>query len=176
MKIIEGLKKIKDLQRKVEDIRKKIAENCADLESDTPNYENQTQQVKEWLQACHDIIKEIETLRLRIQKTNLEVQVSIEVTDGNRVTKSIAAWIHRRKDLAKLECGIWHSLTTRNLQPTAYREDKSDKNAPVKIANIRKYYNQLERDKKVEEYTSEPSRIDASLEITNAVTDLLELN
>jgi len=174
MKLIEGLKQIKDLQRKAMDIREKIGQFCADMDIETPTYgtvETQTKQVAEWLQAHHDIIKEIENLRLRIQKTNLAIMVPIQFNEKSFVTKSIAAWIHRRKDLAKLEMTAWYGLTNRRLEPRALRT--KDNTEVDKIINVRKYYNQQERDFKVEEYTSEPSKIDAALEITNATTDLI---
>jgi hypothetical protein len=175
MKIIEALKGIKDLQRKADDIKKKIAENCADLDADAPAYgtvEAQTKQVADWLQAISDILKEIEKLRIAIQKTNLAVEVSVEVSEGKRVTKSIAAWIHRRKDLSKSEASAWAALNNKNLKAQPYR--LSQTSDEVKVANVRKYYNQAERDKKVKEFTSEPSRIDSTLEITNATTDLVQ--
>jgi hypothetical protein len=175
VKIIEALKKMKDLQRKADDIRAKIRDNCADIETATPAYgtvEAQAEHVCQWLQAHSDIISEILHLRLLVQKTNLVTEVSVEVTDGYRVTKSIAAWIHRRKDLAKLEATAWSVLTNRSLQPKGY-SDPTNKDL-IKVANIRKYYDQKTRDTRVELYTSEPSRIDAALEITNAVTDLVE--
>lgn len=174
MKIIEGLKKIKDLQRKAEDIRKKIKDNCADLDVDTPAYgtpDKQKEVVSGWLQAHSDILKEIENLRLAIQRTNLAKEVVVEVVDGKTVTKTIAAWIHRRKDLAKLEADSWVMLTNRNLKPVNYKPIPNSEE--VKTANVRRYYDQLTRDKKVEEFTSEPMRIDAALEIANATTDLI---
>lgn len=173
MKIIEALKKTKDLQRKADDIRSKIRDNCADLDADTPAYgtsEQQRDQISEWLRAHSDILKEIEKLRLSIQKTNLETEVVVEVSEGKSVTKSIAAWIHRRKDLAKLEASAWSQLTHRNLRPQNYQRPGSDE---VQIANVRKYYDQKKRDIMVENFTSEPSRIDAALEIANATTDLI---
>jgi hypothetical protein len=173
MKLIEALKKIKDLQRKADDLRSKISQFCADMETDTPVYktpEEQTKQIAGWLQAHGDIIKEIESLRIGIQKTNLETNVAIEVVDGKRVTKSIAAWIHRRKDLAKADAAAWLALTHRGLLPRAYAEKQGGE--VTKVYQVRKYYDQKERDQKVEEYASEPSRIDAALEIVNAVTDL----
>jgi len=175
MKIIEALKKIKDLNRKADDIRSKISQNCADLDAETPAYgtvEAQSKQIAEWLQAHSDLVKEIERLRLCIQKTNLAVEVTVEVEDGKYVTKSIAAWIHRRKDLAATEMAAWRGLTSRALTPKNYKPDPLKDE--VKIANIRKYYDQKNRDRMVEIYTSEPSRIDGSLEITNATTDLIQ--
>jgi len=175
VKIIEGLKKTKDLQRKAEDIRTKISAHCADLELDTPSYgtpEEQRLQVSEWLQSHSDILKEIEKLRLAIQATNLAVEVSVEVVDGKRVSKSIAAWIHRRKDLASLEAKSWALLTNKGLRPQNYKP--SNTTDEIKIANVRRYYDQKTRDINVENFTSEPSRIDAALEIINATTDLIE--
>jgi hypothetical protein len=174
MKIIEGLKKVKDLLRKAEDIRIKIANNCADYDNETPAYgtpEAQTKQISEWLQAHSDILKEIEKIKLSIHRTNLATNVTVEVADGKNVTKTIAAWIYRRSGLAELEIASWAGLTNRNLKPMNYKMSVSSDE--IKIANVRKYYNQHERDKKVEEFTSEKSRIDATLEITNAVTDLI---
>jgi len=173
MKIIEALKKTKDLQRKADDIRSKLKEFCADLDLETPAYETperQTKQIAEWLQSHSDILKEVEKLRIAIQKTNLATDVVVEVTDERTVTKSIAAWIHRRKDLAKLEAMAWECLTNRNMRPRNYQNPGSEE---VLISNIRKYYNQTERDKMVENFTSEPSRIDAALEIANATTELI---
>lgn len=177
MKIIEALKQIKDLKRKADDIRSKIADHCADMDADTPAYntvDEQRQQIASWLQSHHDIVKEIETLRLRIQKTNLAVMVSIDLS-GKMVTKEIAAWIHRRKDLAAMERAAWYGLSSKRLQPMAMRENPRDPNSEVsKIVQVRKYYDQKERDTKVEEFTAEPAKIDAALEITNATTDMVD--
>lgn len=175
MKIIEALKTIKDLQRKASDIRIKIATFCADLETETPAYgtlEIQTKQIAEWLQSHADILTQIETLRIAIQQTNLKTLVPIVLRDDKpAVVKSIANWIHRRHDLASLSAQAWLGLTNRNIKPMNYKP--STTSDEVKTANVRKYYSQQTRDFMVELYTSEPSRIDSALEITNATTDLI---
>ena len=38
MKIIEALKKVKDLRKKIDDITKKISQYSADLDCETPTY------------------------------------------------------------------------------------------------------------------------------------------
>jgi antitoxin component HigA of HigAB toxin-antitoxin module len=175
MKIVEALKKIPDLQRKAEDIRVALARYCADLDNEKPEYETQEKQraqISIWLQSHSDILKEIEILRTRIQKTNLETDVDIEVSEGKTVTKSIARWIHRRKDLSKLESEAWRCLTSRGLKPQGYQKEGED---GVKIANVRKYYDQRQRDKMLADLLSEKSLIDGRLEVINAVTDLLDL-
>lgn len=169
MKIIEGLKGIKELQRKAEDLRKKVRDYSAHLSNETPVYQNQKQQVSEWLQAHSDILREILSLRIRIQKTNLATPVTIEV-GGVQVTKSIAEWIHRRKDLAGLEEQGWKGLTDRGLRETSIRESTGQ----VTEIKIVRCYEPKERDNKLDVYSNEPSLIDGKLEVVNAVTDLLE--
>lgn len=164
------MKKIKDLRIKAEDYRKKVSTYCADLSYETPLYgAEQKTKIKEWLQGHGDIIKEILKLRIQIQKTNLYTSVTIEL-GGVQVTKTIAEWIHRRKDLAELERSIYSSLGDRGL-----REGTIVSSTQEKIeAKIRRYFDPSERDTFIELYRGEPSKIDSTLEVINAVTDLQE--
>lgn len=169
MKIIEALKGVKELQRKAEDLRGKIQKHSAHLSHETPVYQNQKQQVSEWLQAHSDLLKEILSLRVRIQKTNLATQVAIDI-DGKTVTKSIAEWIHRRKDLAQMEEISWKCLTDRGLVETKTRQSTGE----ILEIKIVRCYDPAERDKKLDVFSNEPHLIDGKLEVVNAVTDLLE--
>ena len=169
MKIIEGLKSVKELARKASDLKDKIAKHSAYLSYETPVYPNQKQQVASWLQSYSDVLKEILSLKVRIQKTNLATSVTIEL-GGVPVTKSIAEWVIRRKDLASLEEASWRALTDRGLREETRRESTGQ----VTEIKIIRCYEPLERDKKIDVYSSEPSIIDGKLEITNAIQDLLE--
>ena len=169
MKIIEALKKIKDLQRKTADLRDKIGKHSAHLNYETPLYKDQTGQIKEWLQSHSDILKEILGLRVAIQKINISISVTIEL-GGKQITKTIAEWIHRRRDLATEECKAWQKLTDRGLREGLMTESTGEKRE-IKIVRC---YDAAQRDKQVDLYSSEPSLIDAKLEIINAVTDIVE--
>ena len=170
MKLIEGMKKLKDLVRKAEDIRGKIAVNCSHLSMETPTYgEKQREQVREWLQAHEDIAKEMLRLRVAIQRTNLQTPVSIELGD-KAVSKSIAEWIHRRRDLAKLDLDAWSKLGDKGMKE-GFGKNSLGENVEVRIV---RNYDPKERDAKMEMYRSEPMVIDATLEVTNAITDLIE--
>lgn len=170
MKIIEALKQEKDLARKVSDLKDKVAKNCAISTVETETYSDQREQVGSWLQSIHDVLKERERLRLAIQRTNLATDVTIEI-GGATVTKSIAAWIHRRRDLSRFECEAWQALTDRNIREG---QTQGPSGATVIDIKIKRFYDPLERDKNVELFTTEPTLIDARLEIVNAVTDLIE--
>ena len=171
MKLIQAMKKIKDLQIKASDLRDKVKRYCANLDCETEVYPDQKKQVQEWIQSHSDILKEVLKLRTSIQKTNIQTNVTMEI-DGKQVTKSIAEWIHRKRDLAKYEQDMWSMLTDRNLKEGRISESSGQ----VKDVKIRRYYDPAERDKKMELYRSEPSVVDSTLEVVNAVTDLIEVN
>lgn len=170
MKLIEAMKKIKDLQKKAEDIRGKVAVHCAHMSFETPVYgDKQRDQVREWLQAHGDILKEILRLRIAIQRTNLQTNVKVilgEVT----VEKTIAEWIHRRRDLAKLAEEAWRKLTDKGLKEGKTQTSQGE----IVEVKIVRNYDPRERDQQIEHFRSEPSTIDATLEVTNAITDLIE--
>jgi len=179
VKLIQALKKCKDLQRKIDDLRDKIKLHCADMDIEEPVYgtvEQQSKQVKEWIQSIHDSLKEILRLRVSIQSTNLSTDVSIVLEEGKKpVVHTIAEWIHRRRDLAANELMSWEALTNRGLQPQNYYP-KGDRGKPedIQLSKVRRYFDPIERDEKVELFKTEPSIIDAKLEVVNAETDLIE--
>lgn len=171
MKLIEALKLIKELQVKAEDLRMKVKQHCADLDIETPVYKDQTRQINEWIQSHSDVLKKILELRVAIQQTNLETMVEMQL-NGKTVSKTIASWIHRRRDLANSELTMWMALTDRNL-----KEGQIQASIPggvPKDVKIRRYYDPALRDKNVELYRTEPGVIDRTLEVVNAVTDLIE--
>jgi hypothetical protein len=170
MKIIQAMKSIKDLTVKCTDLRAKVGKYCADLNIETPTYPDTKAQVSEWIQAHGDILKEILRLRVAIQRTNLATEVTI-VIDGTSVTKSISGWIHRRRDLATLEMNMWTQLSDRGLKE---QNVQTTQGGPITEVRIRRHFDPVERDRRHELYRSEPALIDGVLEVTNAVTDLIE--
>lgn len=171
MKIIEAMKLIKELVVKREDLVKKVANHCADLDYETPLYADQKRQVGEWIQSHSDVCKEILKLRVAVQKTNMATKVAIEL-GGKRVEKTISEWIHRRRDLAGFELSIWSALCDRNLKEG--QVPSTQPGGAIREVRIRRYFDPLERDAKIELYRSEPSIIDRTLEVVNATTDLEE--
>ncbi len=169
MKLIEALKKVKMLQQKAEDLRNLVAINCAKSSLETDKYPEQTKKVAGWLQSHSDVLKEILRLRIAIQETNLKTSVTIQLGDKN-VTKTIAEWIHRRRDLALEELKIWQLLTDRGVTEGLGKGPTGD---PLEIKVIR-FYDPTERDNKKEFFQAEPMTIDSTLEVANAVTDLVE--
>jgi hypothetical protein len=169
MKIIEAMKQLKLLAVKTKDLRDKVSKHCADLSFETPLYPDTRGQIAEWIQAHTDILQKVAELRVAIQRTNLATPVTIEL-GGKHVTKSIAEWIHRRRDLSETDLEMWKQLTDRGLKEG---QGKTSQGAEIEV-KIRRYFDPKLRDEKIELYRSEKSIIDYTLETVNAVTDIIE--
>ena len=171
MKLIEAMKLKKELQKKAEDLRKKIAESCVHLSIESPLYgEKQGEHVKGWLQGHQDLVKELRNLAISIQRTNLQTKVKMQI-GGEEVELSIAEWIMRRRELANMEKAAWESLTDRGLRDQMMVGSDGKSQQPVKVI---RYYDPVVRDRMVDTFKHEPSRIDSKLEVINASTDLIE--
>lgn len=171
MKIIEAMRNIKILNEKISDLKSKIRDNSTDTDNVQPAYgtvDNQLKKVSEWIQSCKDSVRDIEKMRLGIQNTNLKTNVAITL-NGKSVEKPIAAWIHRRRDLAEMERGIWRSLTDEGWKGGGMKDEKTGE---IIAVNVRRYFDKEKRDQKIQEFSEEPHLIDAALEIANATTDV----
>lgn len=170
MKIIEAMKEIKRQHVAVADLNDKIAKHCAHMDYEKSPYNDATAQVREWQQSIHDRVKEVERLRLAIARTNLATDVSIEL-GGQRVTKTIAAWVLRRRELAQIDMRAWANLTDRGLKDGFLTTTQTGTQTKAMVV---RHFDPVERDKHVDIYRNEPIQIDAALEVTNAITDLIE--
>lgn len=168
MKIIEAMKQVKANKEKVAELMQRIQRNSAHLSIETPQYENQADKIKEWVQSCLDVSRDNVELLVRIAKTNIATQVTITLGDKN-VTKSIAEWVWRRREYAQVDLGIWGSLSDRNLK------EGQVQTSPGVFSELKlvRYYDPNERDKNMDIHRNEKHVIDATLEVVNATTDLL---
>jgi hypothetical protein len=176
MKLIEALKNIKRLKDKQHDLITKIKDHCADMDYETPFYgDTDTQQkaIDGWLQSVTDIGKEILSLNIRIQRTNLGTDVTIAIPKGEHsvdVTHSISAWILRRRSLNEIEQRAWAVLTNRGLSDRQIRASQTEKD-PTEM-KVRLYFDPAARDSMQRHLLDEYALIDSSLEVVNATTDL----
>ena len=169
MKIIEAMKRVKLNKEKIADLQVKIGQYCANLNFETPMYGAETgSKITEWLQSCSDLTQENVRLLTAIARTNLATSVTIEI-GGVMVTKSIAEWVWRRREYAKLDEATWSKLTDRGLREGS---GTNSQGAQVEVKIVRHFSPEL-RDSRLAAFKSEPGLIDASLEVVNAVTDLL---
>lgn len=172
--IIEAMKRIKDLMRKCEDLRGMVKKHSAHLSIDNPEYTEPEKKIKKWVDQHHDYLKEIMQLKARISKTNIHTKVKIEI-GGNVIEHTITEWIKRRDQLAELDDAMYRCLTDAGLEEGKFKPRKLDDDKEIEVKIIRNY-DPEHRDKKRDEYQSEPLLIDSRLEVINATTELLELD
>ncbi len=169
MKLIEAMKKVKRNREKIADLHAKISAASAHLSHETPQYEDPKAKVASWVQSCTDLSKECVQLLTAISRTNLETKVTIDL-GGKPVEKTIAEWIWRRREFARLDIGTYQKLTDRKLREGTIQ---SSTGVDMQVTIVRNY-DPEERDKMLEMFSDEPSMIDSSLEVANAITDLIE--
>lgn len=170
MKIIEAMKLVKSNKEKIADLCARIKSHSAHLSFETPTYPDQTAKIKEWTQAALDVSRDNVELLIRIGKTNSQIQVTIPMGEA-QVTKSISEWVWRRREYAALDATIWQTQGDRGLKEQQVTTTQGG--APTLITLIR-HYNPEARDKALDILRREASAIDGTLEVVNAVTDLVE--
>lgn len=168
MKIIEAMKKVKANKEKIADLQKKIGENSAHLSIETPVYPDADLKIAAWAQSCEDLVQENIALLTAIARTNLATTVAIEI-GGKSVSKTIAEWVWRRREYAKVDLETWGKMTDRGLREG---QGQSSTGVPIMIQIVRKY-DPDRRDRRMDMYRAEPHAIDAALEVVNATTDLV---
>lgn len=174
MKLIEGLKELKRLDKKLNDLRDKVSTHCSHSSLKDPEYgDTQKQKVDEWVQSYHDTVQRMLEIRTAIQRTNLQTEVTIELGE-KQVTKSIAEWIYRRRELAHRDQQLYRVMNDNGVQQGRIRIGNSDND--FKEVTVKRYYDPEHRDKMLALYSDEPSLIDAKLEIVNAVTDIVGID
>lgn len=170
MKIIEAMKRVKSNREKITDLQGKIALHCANLSLETPLYGAETpDKITGWLQSCTDLTQENVRLLTAISRTNIATQATVEL-GGNLVTKSLAEWIWRRREYAKVDLETWQKLTDRGLREGPVQTSQGT----VTEVKLVRFYDPNIRDARIAMFRSEPHDIDAALEVVNAVTELVE--
>jgi hypothetical protein len=172
MKLIEAMKRVKQNKEKIASLQTMIGNFSAHLSHETPVYGTETpEKINGWAQTCEDLAQDNIKLLTAISRTNLATQVTVTLGE-KRVTKTIAEWIWRRREYATSDLLTYQKMGDRGLRE-GHMPSSVPGGTPIEVKLVRNY-NPERRDKKLAEYQSEPHEIDATLEVTNAVTDLLE--
>jgi hypothetical protein len=169
VKIIEAMRRVKANKEKIADLQKRISKVSAHLDFETPEYGADTPaRITEWAQSCHDTIQENIRLLTAIARTNLGTSTAITL-GGTTVTKTLAEWIWRRREYAALDLITWQGMNDRGLKEGVMNFPSGQ----MQVRLIRNYDVTI-RDNKIAEYKNEAHEIDSTLEVVNAVTDLIE--
>lgn len=172
MKVIEAMKKIKANKAEIADLQNKIFANSARLSFETPQYgDGQTNKIAEWTQGALDKSRDCIDLLTRISRTNLATIVTIDL-GGKAVSKTVAYWVYRRREYAALDLLTIQKQSDRGLKEGGVLPNPSG--GPTSTVSIVRYYDPAKRDERMAIFAAEAAAIDAALEVSNAITDLVE--
>ena len=178
MKLIEGLKAQKVIMRKIEDLQKKIQNHAAYSSLERPVYKDESEpdspkaqiaQIDKWISSIRDLTKLMAITRLQVQFTNIVTTVTIDI-NGTKITKTIAEWIHWRREFSDIMYRTHQCLGDKGIREGIVNDSQGTKHE-VKIVRC---YSPAQRDKNMADYRDMKFAIDSTLEIVNATTDMVE--
>ena len=150
MKLAEALNQRADLQKRIAQLRERLSNNVKVQEGDTP-----AEMPEDLFAELDKSLKELETLIVRINRTNQET-----VWEGKTLTEMIAA-----KDVLSLHLSTLRAV----LDAANVRSDRFSRNEIKFVRTID--VNELQ--KRVDDQSRDLRELDSRLQQANWMTDLL---
>jgi hypothetical protein len=171
MKLIEGMKKLRLIEKKMDQNAVRIGEYASSLSTEKPHFESEDKQRKEvcsLIQANEDLVKEYLKLKLAIERTNLLTEVELE---GN--TYKISELLAIRRKLAHGMINTLNQLTDAagraKLSMYGSRIGSSGEKGPYVV----RFYDEKEKNEQLRKWQDLYEAIDIRLETINATTELV---
>lgn len=173
MTIIEGLKKLKRIDRRISKNALEIEKYSSIMSNEKPYFSSeaeQMQEVKQLVQSTLDLEKEYCKLKRTIDYTNLVVMVSIDDE-----TRSIHDWLTVVRKTGRLIIDTYRALNSKTAESHRSRgfSNSRDKDSPA--AHVVRLYDEnmkREGERKWEDLTT-GHVIEGRLEVINATTKLI---
>jgi len=170
MKIVEGLKGLRVLQKRIEDNAAEITKYSSVLSTEKPAFgteDEQRKQVKQRIQANEDLAIEYLKLKARIEYTNLVTMIELS---GKKYSLNDLLVIKRT--LGKLMQNTYTALTQNTAQLRLSRVGVSAIDGkPIEALMM---YNEVDKINGIRKWQELSDKIDSRLEVLNASLDLIE--
>ncbi|MDD3917667.1 MAG: hypothetical protein PHX00_10980 [Synergistaceae bacterium] len=169
MKIIEGMKRLRVIEKRMESQRNAVTEYASKLSTEMPRFQTKEDQAKEvasLIQSNNDLCAEYLRIKRSIEYTNLKVSVELQ---GKAY--SISDLLVVKRKLADRMVATYRALNDTVARDRLRNAPKFDGETPkveilyderTKLDNIRKWQDLADI-------------IDSRLEVINATTDLIEM-
>jgi neutral trehalase len=170
MKLIEGMKTLRVIQKRIQQNAERINEYAAIVSTEKPTYGSeleQRKQVESLIQSNLDLSREYLNLKKTIDYTNLMTKVTI-----GKDTFSISDLLQIRRNIANLMIGTFDALNERKAEARLLRIKAitSDK-AP----RIERMYDENTKFEGLQYWQGLKDEIEIRLEVINATTELLDV-
>ena len=172
MKLIEGMKKLKVLEKKLDRNAEQIQMYASAPSNEKPafgNEKDQREQVQSLIQSSKDILAEYMNLYQRVSMTNLSTTVTI----GTRTFKLIDLLVLRRgqaKRMGKTFSALNTAYADGRLAQMGRTVQPGEK-PPVAL----RFYDETKKMEAMQDWMSLQDEIEQRLEVINATTQLVEV-
>jgi hypothetical protein len=169
MKLIEGMKKLKILEKKIQGNTERISEYAALPSNRKPHFgtsEAQRKEIQSLLQSNIDMGQEYLKLKRQIDYTNIMIKTQI-----NKSQMSISNMLQIERKIGNLMSLSYAALSDRKAEiEIAQGRMKGDSSV-----NVERYYNETEKYAGMQVFQGIQDEISLKLETINATTDILEV-
>jgi len=166
MKIIEGLKELKIIEKRLASLGAQVTEYAAIPAYMKPAFKDESEQTKElksMMQSGEDLVQRYLKLKRDIDYTN--VMLTVEM-GGKKY--SLNTLLNIRRKGAHLAISLWKSLTEERAKT------QSLKVASQASPGVVKFYNEQEKNERMGFWQDLYDNIESRLEVINATMDLIE--
>jgi len=169
LKIIEGMKRLRIIEKRMESQRGSITDYASKLSTEMPRFhtrEDQAREVASLIQSNNDLCAEYLRIKRSIEYTNLKVMMEFQ---GKAYSISDLLIIKRK--LASMMIATYRALNDSTAQYRLRNAPKFDGESP----KVEILYEEREKLDNIRKWMDLADAIDSRLEVINATTDLVEM-
>ncbi|HPR91019.1 MAG TPA: hypothetical protein PLD93_06270 [Synergistaceae bacterium] len=169
MKIIEGMKRLRVIEKLMESQRNAVTEYASKLSTEMPRFQTKEDQAKEvasLIQSNNDLCAEYLRIKRSIEYTNLKVSVELQ---GKAY--SISDLLVVKRKLADRMVATYRALNDNGAQSRLRNAPKFDGETP----KVEVLYDERTKLDNIRKWQDLADIIDSRLEVINATTDLIEM-
>jgi len=169
MKIVQGLKKLRVIEKRMAKGIEEIQVLSSALSNEKPvmgNEEKQETEVKSLVQSNFDLVEEYLRLKLALEKTNLEVSTSI-----SGEARTLSEWLVIRR---KLGSTMLSTVGAMNDRAAENRRTLNRGLTPEgQAVHVVRFYDEKTKMDRLRQLTDRLEAIDGKLEVVNATTNVV---
>lgn len=171
MKLIEGMKRLKIIEKKMLHNAERINQYASMLSTERPIFGTDTEQrkqVEQLIQSNVDLGKEYLSIKCRVDKTNLETVVTV-----GKENFAIADLLQIKRSVAALMKRTYQSLNDQQAE-MRLRTIRQQPAAGEKPPHVERMYDENKKYEGLQYWQGLEDEIEQRLEVINATTELVE--
>lgn len=174
MKLIEGMKKLKVIEKRMTTNSERINQYATILSTERPHFGTDSEQRKEvqsLIQANTDLAQEYLNLKKRVDLTNIQTLVTI-----TKERYSISDLLQLRRNIARLMRNTYFALNDKQAEARlALHGRQASIQTGEKPPRVERFYDEKDKYAGLQRWQDLEDEIETRLEVINATTELVEI-